>query len=187
MTTLVSSTQPAGKSSFRPPMRSKFGWNRPPVADSIRLRTYSRSRNARKTGVIAPSCTPRSPRKSDTLAMRDSSKRIVRIHCARGGASTPISFSAAKMNGTSLAKLPSQSIRLMSVVTCGYVRTSVNFSYPRCMYPADGSAHTTCSPSRRAMMRSVPCVAGCCGPMLRVIPSVSSSTLSRASAACAAM
>ena len=37
------------------------------------------------------------------------------------------------------------------------------------------------------MMRNVPCVAGCCGPMLSVIPSVSSSTLSRASAACAAM
>ena len=27
------------------------------------------------------------------------------------------------------------------------------------------------------MMRSVPCVAGCCGPMLRVMSSVSSSTL----------
>ena len=37
------------------------------------------------------------------------------------------------------------------------------------------------------MIRSVPWVAGCCGPMLRVMPSVSSSTLSRASAAWAAM
>jgi hypothetical protein len=55
----------------------------------------------------------------ETLAMRDSSNRIVRIHWARGGASMPISFSAARMNGTSLAKLPSQSMRLMSVVTCG--------------------------------------------------------------------
>ena len=34
------------------------------------------------------------------------------------------------------------------------------------------------------MIRNVPCVAGCWGPMLRVMPSVSSSTLSRASAAC---
>ena len=62
------------------------------------------------------------------LAMRDSSKRIVRIHWARGGASTSISCSAARMNGTSLAKLPSQSMRFTSVVTCGYVRTSVSFS-----------------------------------------------------------
>ena len=53
------------------------------------------------------------------LAMRDSSKRIVRMNWARGGASMSMSFSAARMNGTSLAKLPSQSMRLMSVVTCG--------------------------------------------------------------------
>ena len=83
--------------------------------------------------MIAPSCTPRSPRNSPTLAMRLSSNRIVRIHWARGGASMSISFSAARMNGTSLAKLPSQSMRLISVVTCGNVRTSVSFSYPRCM------------------------------------------------------
>ena len=51
--------------------------------------------------------------------MRESSKSTVRIHWARGGASISMSFSAARMNGTSLAKLPSQSIRLMSVVTCG--------------------------------------------------------------------
>src|SRR5215472_4483960 len=55
------------------------------------------------------------------------------------------------------------------------------------MYPATGSAHSTCSPSRRTTMRSVPCVAGCWGPMLRVMPSASSSTLTRASAAWAAM
>ena len=53
------------------------------------------------------------------LAIRLSSKRIVRMYWARGGASMPISFSAARMNGTSLAKLPSQSMRLISVVTCG--------------------------------------------------------------------
>jgi len=47
---------------------------------------------------------------------------------ARGVASISMSFSAARMNGTSLAKLPSQSIRLMRVVTCGKVRTSVSFS-----------------------------------------------------------
>ena len=80
------------------------------------------------TGVIAPSCTPRSPRNNETLAIRESSNRIVRMYWARGGASISISFSAARMNGTSLAKLPSQSMRLTSVVTCGNERTSVNFS-----------------------------------------------------------
>ena len=53
------------------------------------------------------------------LATRDISNRIVRIHWARGGASTPMSFSAARMNGTSLAKLPNQSMRLISALTCG--------------------------------------------------------------------
>ncbi len=62
------------------------------------------------------------------LAIRLISKRIVRIHAARGGASTSINFSAARMKGTSLAKLPTQSMRLISVVTCGYVRTSASFS-----------------------------------------------------------
>ena len=53
------------------------------------------------------------------LAIRESSKSIVRIHLARGGASTSMSCSAARMNGTSLAKLPSQSMRFTRVVTCG--------------------------------------------------------------------
>ena len=61
----------------------------------------------------------------DTRAI---SKSTVRIHWARGGASTSMSFSAARMNGTSLAKLDSQSMRLMRVVICGYVRTSTSFS-----------------------------------------------------------
>ena len=60
-------------------MRSKFGWNRPPVTASIWLRTYSRSRKAKKTGVIAPTCTPMSPRNSPMFAMRAISKRRVRI------------------------------------------------------------------------------------------------------------
>ena len=60
--------------------------------------------------------------------MRDSSVRIVRWYCARGGASMPMSCSAAAMNGTSFANDDSQSIRLMSVVICGYVRYSVSFS-----------------------------------------------------------
>ena len=111
-----------------PPMRSKLGWKRPPVADSIRLRTYSRSRKAKKTGVMAPSWTPISPMKRVMLAMRLSSKKRVRIHWARGGASTSMRSSAARMNGTSLANEDSQSIRLIRVVTCGKVRTSVSFS-----------------------------------------------------------
>ena len=73
--------------------------------------------NAKNTGVTAPICTPRSPRKSETFAMRLNSNKIVRIHCARGGASTSIKRSAAMMKGTSLAKLESQSIRLIRVVT----------------------------------------------------------------------
>ena len=119
ITARVSSMKPSGRSSFNPPIRSKFGWKRPPVAASMRFNTCSRSRKAMNTGVTAPNCTPRSPRNNETLAMRESSKRMVRIHCARGGASTPINFSAAKMNGTSLAKLPNQSMRLTNEVTCG--------------------------------------------------------------------
>ena len=69
-----------------------------------------------------------SPRNNDTLAMRESSNRIVRMYWARGGASISISFSAARMKGTSLAKLPSQSMRFTRVVTCGNERTSVSFS-----------------------------------------------------------
>ena len=41
---------------------------------------------------------------------------------------SPISCSAAWMNGTSFANDDSQSMRLMSVVICGYVRYSVSFS-----------------------------------------------------------
>jgi hypothetical protein len=53
------------------------------------------------------------------LATRAISNRIVRMWRARGGASISMSCSAARMNGTSLAKLPSQSMRLMRVVTWG--------------------------------------------------------------------
>ena len=60
--------------------------------------------------------------------MRESSVRIVRMYCARGGASISISISAPWMNGTSLANELSQSIRLISVVICGYVRNSLSFS-----------------------------------------------------------
>ncbi len=100
-------------------MRSKFGWKRPPVTRSIWSSTNSRSRKAKNTGVTAPSCTPMSPRNRIRLATRLISNSSVRIHWARGGASTSMSCSAARMNGTSLAKLPSQSMRLTSVVTCG--------------------------------------------------------------------
>jgi hypothetical protein len=62
------------------------------------------------------------------LATRAISNRIVRMYVARAGASISIRRSAARTNGTSLAKLPSQSMRLTSVVICGYVRTSVSFS-----------------------------------------------------------
>ena len=44
---------------------------------------------------------------------------IVRMAWARGGASTPMRISAARMKGTSLAKLPTQSIRFTSVLICG--------------------------------------------------------------------
>ena len=39
-----------------------------------------------------------------------------------------INISAPAMNGTSLANDESQSMRLISVVICGYVRNSVSFS-----------------------------------------------------------
>ena len=100
-------------------MRSKLGWKRPPVAASIWLSTCSRSRNAKNTGVMAPTCTAMSPRNSVILAILLNSNRMVRIHWARGGASISMRRSAARMKGTSLAKLPSQSMRLMRVVTCG--------------------------------------------------------------------
>ena len=60
--------------------------------------------------------------------MRDSSMRIGADVLRAGGASMPISFSAPGMNGTSLANDDSQSMRLISVVICGYVRNSVSFS-----------------------------------------------------------
>ena len=50
------------------------------------------------------------------------------MYWARGGASIPMSSSAARMKGTSLANDDSQSIRLIRVVTWGYVRNSVSFS-----------------------------------------------------------
>ena len=62
------------------------------------------------------------------FATRPISNSAVRIHSARGGASTSMSCSAARMNGTSLQKLESQSIRLINVLICGYVRTSTSFS-----------------------------------------------------------
>ena len=60
--------------------------------------------------------------------MRDSSVRIVRMYSARGGASIPSAARPRATNGTSFANVESQSMRLMSVVICGYVRYSVSFS-----------------------------------------------------------
>ena len=51
--------------------------------------------------------------------MRAISLRMRRIHCARSGGSISISRSAATMNGTSLAKPDTQSMRLTMVVICG--------------------------------------------------------------------
>src|SRR5436190_10366298 len=45
-----------------------------------------------------------------------------------------------------------------------------------------GSAEMTRSPSSRTTSRSVPCVAGCCGPRFRIMSPVSSSTPTCASA-----
>ena len=78
--------------------------------------------------VIAPTCNPISPRNNRNVAIRESSVSTVRMYWARGGASMPISISAPEMNGTSFANDDSQSIRLISVVICGYVRNSVSFS-----------------------------------------------------------
>ena len=48
--------------------------------------------------------------------MRNISVRISRMYCARSGASTPISRSAATMKGTSLAKPDTQSMRFTRAV-----------------------------------------------------------------------
>ena len=97
-------------------MRLKLGWKRPPVTPSIRSITRSRSRMAYMSGVGAPSSDGKEHRKMRWLEMRDISERITRMYCARSGASTPISRSAATMNGTSLANPETQSMRLTSAV-----------------------------------------------------------------------
>jgi hypothetical protein len=51
--------------------------------------------------------------------MRAISVRTSRMYWARGGGSISMSRSAATMNGTSLAKPDTQSMRLTSVVICG--------------------------------------------------------------------
>ena len=51
--------------------------------------------------------------------MRAISVRMRRMYCALGGASIPISRSTATMNGISLAKPDTQSMRFTRAVICG--------------------------------------------------------------------
>ena len=57
-----------------------------------------------------------------------------------------------------------------------YVSSSAVFSMPVWRYPMTGLARTTVSPSSSIMIRSTPCVEGCCGPMLMIIVSPSPSS-----------
>ena len=101
-------------------MRLKLGWKRPPVArlDEVEdvLAVAEAVERGRERADLEAHLAEEQQEGRDAA---DSSVRIVRMYCARGGASMPMSCSAASMNGTSLAKLDSQSMRLMSVVICG--------------------------------------------------------------------
>jgi hypothetical protein len=97
-------------------MRLKLGWKRAPVTPSIRSISRSRSRMAYMSGVGAPNSEGNEHMKTRWLEMRNSSDRITRMYCARGGASIPMRRSAATMNGTSLANPEIQSMRLTSAV-----------------------------------------------------------------------
>ncbi len=110
---------PAPALGFTPPIRLKLGWKRPPVTDSMRSSTRSRSRNANMRGVAAPSSSGNEARNIKCDEMRAISVRIRRTYWARSGTSSSMSRSAATMNGISLAKPDTQSMRLISAVICG--------------------------------------------------------------------
>src|SRR5690349_13425549 len=55
---------------------------------------------------------------------------------------------------------------------------SAIFSSPRCKYPTSGVAFVMISPSNSKTMRNTPCVAGCDGPMFKIIFSPATSPCS---------
>ena len=65
--------------------------------------------------------------------IRLNSASIVRIHCARSGASMPASRSIAIVQPSSLLNADSQSWRFISTSVCRASRNSASFSAPRCM------------------------------------------------------
>ena len=71
------------------------------------------------SGVAAPSSSGYEERNTRWEEMRAISVRMRRMYCARGGGSIPMSRSTATMNGISLAKPDTQSMRFTSAVICG--------------------------------------------------------------------
>ena len=65
--------------------------------------------------------------------IRLNSASIVRIHCARSGASMPASRSIAIVQPSSLLNADSQSWRFINTSVCRASRNSASFSAPRCM------------------------------------------------------
>ncbi len=76
----------------------------------------SRSRKLKNTGVIAPSSSPKDPMNMRWLRMRFHSPMSTRIHCARSGTSSSMSFSTARATPSSLQNALSQSWRLVSAM-----------------------------------------------------------------------
>ncbi len=66
--------------------------------------------------------------------------------------------------------------------TCVQVALSDSFSKQRCRYPIWMSALEIRSPSTSSTMRTVPCMAGCEGPMFKGTGSVGRSGAVRSSA-----
>ena len=166
-------------------MRSKFGWKRPPVTASIWLSTYSRSRKAKNTGGDGAELDAEvAEEQRRCWRCGDSSNRIVRMHWARGGASMLHQL----LGGEDERHLVGEAAEPVDAVDQrGDLRVGADLG--ELLVAAVHVAARRLGPTRPARrrggttMRSVPWVAGCCGPMLRVMPSVSSSTLTRASAA----
>ena len=96
------SSTPSGRSITTPPMRMYAWFIRRPVIISNTSRISSRSRNPYSIIEMAPSSSPVVASHTRWLAIRFSSVTMMRIVCARGGASMPIRRSAARQYESSL-------------------------------------------------------------------------------------
>ena len=98
------------------------------MTDSIKSRTLSLSSIAKNIGDRAPISKAYAPLNTKCEAILAISVKIKRMCCALSGTSISINFSVAAIKGISFANPETQSILLTSVVICGYVLTSANFS-----------------------------------------------------------